>query len=261
MRDLPGSLEQLFSDALERHGLSDKYDQIRPHGRLTFLMRVSPDKDDTADVPLGKSRLGGTPDLPTTECWAKSANDDLLLDFIAQINLSELPAAGQPLPKSGILHIYAQQEGACDNEHSIRLSPAANLVRSKVPTEEEFSDEDSDGPFRALIVTEFVPSVSLPDSLTAFAGFGDEFHESYSALERELHNLPTEKEPTSRLLGYPFDFDLPNDQELLIQVESHFHGGTCYMNFWDAGSLQILVQTAELPTCRFRASQANVFSH
>ena len=259
MRILPDSLEQRLRDALERHGLTDSSDHIRSHARLTFLLRVAP-QENVVDVPLGTSRLGGTPDLPTGEQWARSA-DDLLLDFIAQINLAEVASLGQPLPDSGILHIYSQQEGACDNEHLIRLCQPTNLVRAAVPGENEFSDEDTDEPFGVLLITEFVPSVSLPNSLTTFRGFGDEFHEAYWALTRELDSLPTQKEPTSRLLGHPFDDALDDDQELLIEVESHFHGGTCYMNFWDAGCLQILVQTAELSTCQFSDSQAGVFSH
>lgn len=260
MHDLPGPLEQKLRDALERHGLSDRYQQIRPHARITFLMEVS--HEDAAAAPLGKSRLGGTPDLPKGVEWAGSSEEDeLLLDFIAQINLSELPAMDQPLTASGILYICAQQEGACDNEHSLQIHPAQNLVRAVVPEEDNFADEDSDEPFVGLVVSEFVPSVSLPDAFGTFTDFDDPMYDAYAELLIDLHGLPTQKEPVSHLLGHPSEYVLKDDQALLIQVESHFHDRLCYMNFWDAGCLQIVVNSAELPTCQFSDSEANIFSN
>jgi len=226
-------------------------------------MRVLP-VEDSAEVPLGKSRLGGTPDLAANGEWVRNS-EGKLLDFIAQINLAELPIEVQSIPKTGMLYVYAQQENACANEHSIRLCslPVEQLARTAAPTETDFADEDSGGPFGVLLVTEFVPTICLPDSLRAFPSFDDEFHDGYSAMAQQLPRLPAQKEPASRLLGYPtpWDSELGDEQELLIQAESHFHGGKIYMNFWDAGCLQILVLNSEIATCQFTTSEANVFSN
>lgn len=259
MRLLPPILEEKLRDEAEQHGLLERFEEIRCHARLTFLMRVLP-VDDPAEVPVGKSRLGGAHDLAADEVWARN-REGKLFDFIMQIHLSDLPEV-HPLPKNGMLYVFAQQENACANEHSIRLFsvPVEELSRTSAPAETDFADEDSAGPFGVLLVTEFVPSISLPDSLRSV---DDEFHEAYSALRTKLSRLPAQKEPASRLLGYPtpWDSELGDERELLIQAESHFHSGKCYMNFWDAGCLQVLVRTSEIATCRFTTSEANVFSN
>lgn len=265
MPALPEFLEDQLRDALRRHSISDHYDRIRPLARLTFLMRVSP-IDDPNVSPIGSSRFGGTPDLPPEGIWARNPEDDLLLDFIGQINLAELPDIEHALPKSGMLLLYSQQEGACDNPHAIQYvtAPPESLVRAGIPTEDEFSDEDSDEPFGGVQVDEFLPSVSLPDAPDQFPGLDDGFHDTYSEMVRELHEIPSQKEPTSRLLGYPFSpygSALPGeDWELLAEVESFFHGGKNYINFWDAGCLQLLVKSADLLECQFQESKANIFS-
>lgn len=265
MRDLPTSLDTLLRDALAGHNLADHYDDILPFARLTFLLRVSP-VDDLNSVPIGESRLGGTPDIPVGEQWAKHPDDNLLLDFIGQINLAQLPVVGQSLPGSGLLLVYSQQECGSENAHSIRFfsCPIDSLVRATIPDSGSFSDEDTDGPFGGLIITDFVPSISLPDGLDTFIDFEEDFYDAYSEVRDELLNDPSQKEPTSRLLGYPSwanGLSSSNDKwELLIEAESHFHGGTCYMNFWDAGSMQLLVQCSDISTCTFSKSQANIVS-
>jgi len=265
MHPLPDSLDELLRDALRKHRITDYYDRIRPLARLTFLMRVSPVHDPTL-APIGQSRFGGTPDLPPEVTWARNPDDDLLFDFIGQINLAELSEVDHPLPKSGMLLLYSQQDGACENPHSIQYltSPTESLVRATVPDENEFSDEDSDEPFGSVQIMEFIPSVSLPDWLDLFPDLDDEFLDTYSEMARELHEISSQKEPASRLLGYPFtpfESVLPGEEwELLVQVESFFHQGTNFINFWDAGCLQLLVKSADLSRCQFRESEANITS-
>lgn len=264
MRDLPSSLDQVLRSALSRHKLLHKYDCIRPYARITFLLRVSP-PNDCSSIPNGKSRLGGTPDLPPKGEWARNPADGLLLDFIGQINLSELPAIPHPLPNAGLLLLYSRHDGAAENCHTIQfIDQTDSLSRAAVPHPESYSDETNSGRFDPVLVTEFLPSVSLPDSLETFPDFDDELHDYYGEMVQELHDDPVQKEPTSRLLGYPFSpygSVLPTDDwELLIEVESYFQGGKCYMNFWDAGCLQLMVPSSQLSTCRFTEGKATVFS-
>jgi len=264
--ELSDALDKQLLDSLSRHGLLEHQAVIRARARLTYLLRVSP-VDDPNSVPIGASRLGGTPDLPTDMEWARNPDDDLLLDFIGQINFSDVPTVGTKLPKSGLLLIYSQQEGAAENTHTTQFvdCSTASLVRADVPDEDDFSDCDTDEPYGTLVITEFIPSVSLPHSANECGEFGGELYEAYSELVEELHSDPAQNQETSRLLGHPYSpygSILPNeDWELLIQVESHFHAGTTYMNFWDAGCLQILVKSSDLPNCRFSQSRACVFSN
>jgi uncharacterized protein YwqG len=241
------------------------FEQISQKARLTFLMRVTA-VTDSESAPLGASRLGGTPDLPPEIAWPRNPEDDLLLDFIGQINLAQLPEAGQTLPSTGLISMYSQQDSASENPHKILNfdSPIDSLVRTETPSAGMFSDEDTDEPYGSLLVTEFVPSVSLPESLWAFPDFADEIHDAYSELLTELYSDPKQKEPSSRLLGYPFDpfvsGHASGDWELLAEIESHFHLGKCLMGFWDAGSLQLTVPQQQLSTCDFKESEAAIVS-
>ncbi len=265
MAKLNSNLESLLRDALARHALTKYYEQISAHARLTFLLRVTAVEADH-DIPIGTSRFGGTPDLPPDFDWPRNPEDDLLLDFVGQINLAQLPSAGQELPTSGLLLLFSQQEGADDNPHVIHLlsSPMDTLSRAETPSPEMFSDEDTDEPSGNVLISEFIPSISLPDSMTAFPDFDDDFHDPYSELVSELHDAPGQKEPTSRLLGYPFNpYGSPllgDDWELLAEVQSHFADGNCYMNFWDAGCLQLMVPQSQLKDCTFEQSVASICS-
>ena len=232
--------------------------------RATILLQVSA-VEDGSQATIGASRFGGTPDLPSEIAWPRNPADDLLLDFIGQINLAQLPDVGQSLPRSGLLLLFSQQESVSGNPHNIQFIASTNsLARATPPSGDSFSDEDTDEPFGVVNVTGFIPSVSLPDSLTAFPEFDDEVHDAYSELLSELHNDPTQKEPTSRLLGYPYSphgSPLPDDNwELLVEVESHFANGRCYLNFWDAGCLQFMAPQSQLKSCNFSESVTTIVS-
>lgn len=60
------------------------------------------------DIPVGASKLGGLPDLSTDIAWPEYK--DHALDFVAQINLSEIAPFEEvldvPLPASGLLSFF-----------------------------------------------------------------------------------------------------------------------------------------------------------
>ncbi|MEM6689731.1 MAG: YwqG family protein [Planctomycetota bacterium] len=264
MACLTSVLDSLLREAIFRHSLDDHSAAICSRARATILLQVSAAKDN-AQVPIGVSRFGGTPDLPAGVAWPRNPEDNLLLDFIGQINLSQLPDIGRTLPREGLLSLFAQQESASDNPHAIHFSTAIDsLATAGTPNSEDFSDECTDEPFGILLVKGFIPSVSLPDSLAAFPEFDDQTHDAYSKLMAELHDDRTQKEPTSRIFGYPnspHGSALNDDTwELVAQVESHFANGRSYLNFWDAGCLQFVAPRPELSSCNFRESVASVVS-
>ena len=243
MANLVPALEAVLREAISRHSLDEHFTAIYSRARATILLQVSAIEDGES-VPIGVSRFGGTPDLPPEIAWPKNPADNLLLDFIGQINLSQLPNVGQSLPHEGLLLLFSQQESASDNPHAIHFAASSDsLAPTETPPSESFSDEDTDEPFGILLVTGFIPSVSLPDSLTEFPEFDDEVHDAYSELLMELHDDPTQKEPTSRLLGYPFSphgSPLPDDNwELLAEVESHFANGRLLYEFLGRGESSV----------------------
>jgi uncharacterized protein YwqG len=95
---------QDFLDALQAHSLMQYADQLCALRRPSLRLYTTP----THDVPIGQSRLGGLPDLPSTmvwPCWNQQA-----YDFIGQINLHDLhqssPDQSMGLPTVGMLYFF-----------------------------------------------------------------------------------------------------------------------------------------------------------
>ncbi|NML40044.1 DUF1963 domain-containing protein [Chitinophaga sp. G-6-1-13] len=82
---------------------------------------------DYNDVPIGGSRIGGTPDLPEHISWPVD-NKGNPLSFIAQLNLSEVKSfdTHQVLPGSGYLYFFYDADQAMggyslDEKHLFRV--------------------------------------------------------------------------------------------------------------------------------------------
>ena len=74
--------------------------------RAVFLREPAKEKNAGTDrLPLGASRFGGVPDLPASIPWPVHQGKKLI--FLAQINLTELPAGiSQLLPQDGWLIVF-----------------------------------------------------------------------------------------------------------------------------------------------------------
>jgi hypothetical protein len=79
----------------------------------------------TADVPATRccSRLGGSPDLPTTFQWPSHAHGHYR--FLGQMNLNELQGQAGDLPSTGLLSIFYAHD---DNDQTSWQDP--NYVRA-----------------------------------------------------------------------------------------------------------------------------------
>lgn len=259
--------KRILNDAVKRHGLTAYHGALEDLARLTFLLRVEPAKDEV-DIPLGHSKLGGCPDLPADFAWPESETG--CMEFLAQINLAQLPELEHPLPKEGIFWLFSETEGACDNAHSLTYLnvPVSKLERRPIPKPGQMSegDEWTIDPAHPLSVVEFVPSVSLTicePSEELFAE-DDDAGERYYAMASELLGLPGEDGSASKLCGYPnvlddgLDFDF-EDEELLT-LESTLIEGEWYASFWDAGNLSLTVPRVGLASMSFDTSEVGIFS-
>ena len=109
-----GTLRDEFLQAalalIERHELSPARDHILE--RCSECIRIaSAGTDDYSEI--GKSRFGGSPDLPLEMDWPRHelANGELrYANFLCQVNLAELPAVNLTSmpPKSGMLYLFAR---------------------------------------------------------------------------------------------------------------------------------------------------------
>ena len=120
-------IETRFKAALKEAGLSRKAKALRklasPSLSLTELRQ-----DDESEH--GRSRIGGGPDLPEGTEWPRDASG-LHYNFLAQIDLADLPAREAPLPAAGLLSFYAGSD--LTDWHLLYVPPGASLVHHALP--------------------------------------------------------------------------------------------------------------------------------
>lgn len=95
-------IEQRFDDAVAEAGLEDKRDALR----RIVMPTVSMTELDIADPTLvGLSRIGGGPDLAVGQEWPRNDNG-FHLNFLAQVNLADLPDRPEILPEAGLISFF-----------------------------------------------------------------------------------------------------------------------------------------------------------
>ncbi|MBY0203044.1 DUF1963 domain-containing protein [Paenibacillus cucumis (ex Kampfer et al. 2016)] len=92
-------VEELFQHALTQTGLQKHSDELRAIAQSAFTLIEA----GSAPAELcAITRIGGGPDLPEGVAWPRN-EDGLHYNFLAQINLSDLPESIEYLPSSGCL--------------------------------------------------------------------------------------------------------------------------------------------------------------
>ncbi|MBB5863278.1 DUF1963 domain-containing protein [Xanthomonas sp. 3058] len=95
-------IETRFEKAVAMLGLDDKRELLRQ----IVVPTVSLTEIDVADKnAIGLSRIGGGPDLPEGMDWPRDASG-FHLNFLAQIELAELPERAEILPQAGLLAFF-----------------------------------------------------------------------------------------------------------------------------------------------------------
>lgn len=96
------SIEERFNEAITDAGLQDKRDALRQ----IIMPTVAMVECDAADGNIaGLSRIGGGPDLPADVDWPRDDNG-LHLNYLAQINLADVPDRPEELPASGLISFF-----------------------------------------------------------------------------------------------------------------------------------------------------------
>lgn len=90
---------------LSKAGLGSISAELEKLSRDCIRMRSTPCPDTT--ISVGESKLGGLPDLPSGLTWPDWETG--YLTFVAQVNLSELPASDL-LPNLGVLSFFYDRE-------------------------------------------------------------------------------------------------------------------------------------------------------
>jgi len=116
-KNLPYVSIDEFKNAFRRGGLERKWPCIVPY--IKPELRIQCVKTEEHDIPIGKSKFGGLPDLPPQMNWPKFPNG-VHVPFICQINVEELIHFDLEylLPKTGILYFFYDRK---EKYHIVRF--------------------------------------------------------------------------------------------------------------------------------------------
>lgn len=186
--DIKALRQSLRSDAI-KHELEPAVDYIC--GQAAPCVRFR-DLGQWDDAPIGSTRFGGDPDLPSGFSWPTDPdakeNENALL-FIGQLNLEELPLwRGCPLPKRGLLSIFLGIRGFQGDACVIYFRPTTRLVRQATPADRVVMDYRHDAPLRPCRAEPFL-ALSLPATLSGFTKHIEELFGGVKELNRRTGGI------------------------------------------------------------------------
>ncbi|BDS11372.1 DUF1963 domain-containing protein [Aureispira anguillae] len=140
----------------------------------TFLILNKEEKE----IPIGRSKVGGSPDLPKN--WVHPANKNgLLYLFHAQINCEEIAPFQKYLPRKGMLYFFVNDEEYAERPIVLYAADNQNLVPSIYTEDTAFIDSDFDCDFRTAVAVTFQNYLSLPNFYNAYY-YGAERYPNYA---------------------------------------------------------------------------------
>lgn len=140
---------------------------LRIKSQLRRSLRIKTSGCTLESLPIGSSRIGGCPDVPSGFVWPRYS--DLPLSFVAQFNLGDMPRQSLdiPLPQTGsLLFFYDSQQRTWGFDPKDRGS-AVVLYTTQEPNSLTRIQPPEDMPdmgwFKCCKV-DFDPAVNLPDA-------------------------------------------------------------------------------------------------
>ena len=90
---------------LEKHELMDVKDKILSGLKPSLRLRL---KCGQEPAPVGRTKVGGIPDMPPGFAWPVHTVDKRPLSFLAQLNLTQIASygMGDKLPSTGMLYFF-----------------------------------------------------------------------------------------------------------------------------------------------------------
>ena len=149
--------------------IKDSPSNIAESVRQHAVVVVEGDEQETdGELPVGCSKVGGCPDLPTDLAWP-TEHDGQPLAFIAQLDLAEVAPAdlGDQLPKAGMLWVFSIADG--DRAYGYEIDDSTTkllyradpgpLARQDIPADLADDEDAAIGEYRlrfgpALCLTE-----------------------------------------------------------------------------------------------------------
>lgn len=203
---------------------------------------------------VGNSRLGGIPDLPLNIEWPRDNGEHYI--FLAQINLKDIVISNQEWPKEGIIYLFLGDNESC-NEVDTKILYCQNeqlAKKGKFPDDYKrmYEDEDyyGDNPHKI----EFIQGLSLPTDT-------NKLMEDINILEEDMDNYDNMRIDWEEAMGTDhkirgyIDYYTSNPMEVMTEemkkkewellINLGFDKKVRF-NFWDAGTLNILIDKQDL---------------
>jgi uncharacterized protein YwqG len=272
-------LKQLF----EENHLSRIWEIAAP--KIKNGIRITLNKKNEEHLPLGQSKIGGLPDLPTNMNWFTA--ESIPMSFIAQINLAELHHLDleNKLPATGMLYFFydaSQETWGYDPEDKEKSKvyhykgAVSTLERKEKPELLE------DWAFFDAASLTYSSAYEVPDyqsSLMEEVNLSDEEYDSYYNLNEDLNegnvnkvlghsnNIQGGMEYECELVSNGFycgdatAYEDPKAQtlkdnsgnwNLLLQIDSNEE--ECGMMWGDSGRLYFWIKDADLKEEKFENS-------
>jgi hypothetical protein len=269
--------EQHLRFLIQKHGLQSVAEPIVQLAQKSLRMRTQPERIHA----LGRSRLGGLPDVPSTFSWPRGHDGEHMV-FVAQINLAEVAAfAGKTfLPPAGMLYFFLGEDEPSSNIacRVIFLEEASGIHLQPFEAQEpwvfpEGHEECIHHPCRVTFEQRIGLPLASPE-VEAFLRTAQVREEEWDILlDAYAYELRREVQGGmhTHLLGYASGWvrdpvadararAFSHDQEeqtwqLLLEVDSEDDAGFMW---WDAGLLHFLIKQEDLRNRHFDEVYASI---
>mgnify|MGYP001012211850 CR=1 FL=1 len=215
--------EESLKEKINEAGLFMHWDYLKKYLKSEVLIETK--IEDESAIPVGKSRIGGLPDLPGNVEWF---TDDTgkPLSFIAQFNMSDLQPYDKSgmLPASGILYFFytSMQEAWGDDIHDRDMfrvyyydGPEKDLDRRAPPSgmDAAFIYDACGLTFKASVCLPYLEKYYLMQKMTK-----EELKRYSEAVRNEMYAQ------SIKLLGYADGLEEMEVRcELIAQGKSAYH--------------------------------------
>lgn len=273
---------QTVNDLLNKYGLNDYAAHILPKVRPTLYLTLGEKGEG-----LGRTRIGGSPDLPPDFAWPTDEDGDPYT-FAMQVNLGDIPAFdGNPFPAAGLLSVFANLDMGQTNRAGVFLFLDAGQCQRREQQHNQVNEllADIKPHHLHVVLGESLPmwATNVQDALIeeilegvpdAAATDEDNLRDTYDDLSRALAPRHT----VARLLGYAAGigqdpredayvarevnpdwlYDYTERQKLDMQGAEHWQhlltidsDDDLNLCIYDAGYWQILIKDSDLAALNF----------
>lgn len=235
----------------------DYFDAVKDEALRAFLYRaVEPCvylvRRETKKVELGQSCLEGHPHLPEEIDWPKHMRHPLT--FLAQINLSDIPAHSTPLPDSGMLYFFYREHQPMFDPYTeiIYLSDEAAAPRLLKKRKQPVPRGSFAVPNPNSVGLDLVPGFTLPNPYRSHMGRYSNIEEPLFELYYALHEDWQEQfQPSTHWLFGHKNVRVDQQSPIITQLGHFDFGSELLFESWEYSYLSVEIDRQALERLDF----------